>query len=98
MSSESPEKFEFSFITQGKWIKSAVCQQTDPQIFFPERGDRRTTYLAVSLCKTCPVIDECLSYALKFQINSNYGLFGIWGGTTEQERKKIIQKRAHEAS
>jgi WhiB family redox-sensing transcriptional regulator len=65
------------------------CASTDPEAFFPQdrEGGRIASYYnesgAKAVCKTCPYMIECLTYAVK---NSE---IGIWGGTTEGERKEI---------
>jgi len=65
-----------------KWQQDAVCAQTDPEAFFPEKGG--STREAKKLCAACDVRDECLEYAL-----SNDERFGIWGGLSERERRKL---------
>lgn len=58
----------------------------DPNIFYPERGS--STKEAKDVCRGCPVKDQCLDYALM-----NGEKFGIWGGTSERERRKIRKER-----
>ena len=65
---------------------AALCAQTDPEAFFPEKGG--STREAKKVCLTCDVRGECLEYAL---INDER--FGIWGGLSERERRKL-KKRA----
>lgn len=64
------------------WQKDALCAQTDPEAFFPEKGG--STKNAKEICNTCDSKDECLAYALK-----NDERFGIWGGLSERERRKL---------
>lgn len=64
------------------WRDKAVCMQTDPEMFFPEKGG--STREAKKLCLGCEVIDQCLKYAV-----DNDERFGIWGGKSERERRKI---------
>jgi WhiB family redox-sensing transcriptional regulator len=65
------------------WKLSAVCAQTDPEIFFPKKGDSARD--AKLVCQSsCPVRAECLAYALE-----NDERFGIWGGYSERERRKL---------
>ena len=59
------------------WAASALCAQTDPELFFPEKGG--STREAKALCRRCPVRDDCLDYALGHDER-----FGIWGGTSER--------------
>ena len=68
------------------WQERALCAQTDPEAFFPEKGG--STREAKRVCLTCDVRDECLEYALE-----NDERFGIWGGLSERERRKL-KKRA----
>jgi WhiB family redox-sensing transcriptional regulator len=67
------------------WQDNALCAQTDPEAFFPEKGG--STREAKKVCLSCDVKAECLEYAL-----ANDERFGIWGGLSERERRRI--KRA----
>ena len=62
------------------WQDSAKCQGMDPRIFFPEKG--QTADLARVICAACEVRTPCLEDAL-----SHHERFGIWGGTTERQRR-----------
>ena len=68
------------------WQERALCAQTDPEAFFPEKGG--STREAKKVCLTCDVRGDCLEYALM-----NDERFGIWGGLSERERRKL-KKRA----
>lgn len=68
------------------WQSDALCAQTDPEAFFPEKGG--STRDAKRICASCEVKAECLEYALQ-----NDERFGIWGGLSERERRKL-RKRA----
>ena len=68
------------------WQADALCAQTDPEAFFPEKGG--STRDAKKICASCEVRAQCLEYALK-----NDESFGIWGGLSERERRKL-RKRA----
>ena len=68
------------------WQDRALCAQTDPEAFFPEKGGSARE--AKKVCLTCEVRDDCLEYALM-----NDERFGIWGGLSERERRKL-KKRA----
>jgi WhiB family redox-sensing transcriptional regulator len=68
------------------WQADALCAQTDPEAFFPEKGG--STRDAKRICTGCEVKAQCLDYALK-----NDERFGIWGGLSERERRKL-KKRA----
>jgi WhiB family redox-sensing transcriptional regulator len=69
-----------------EWQERALCAQTDPEAFFPEKGG--STREAKRICLGCDVKDDCLEYAL-----ANDERFGIWGGLSERERRKL-KKRA----
>jgi WhiB family redox-sensing transcriptional regulator len=79
----------------------ALCSQTDPDLFFPDKardGDLVRVYQqAKAICAVCPLITECLEQALttKVQTADGYEIFvlGVWGGTTEKERREIRKKR-----
>jgi WhiB family redox-sensing transcriptional regulator len=64
-----------------EWQERALCAQTDPEAFFPEKGG--STREAKRICSGCEVRVECLEYAL-----ANDERFGIWGGMSERERRK----------
>jgi len=67
------------------WQEQALCAQTDPEAFFPEKGG--STREAKRVCASCDVRAECLDYAL-----GNDERFGIWGGLSERERRKIRRR------
>lgn len=67
------------------WQADALCAQTDPEAFFPEKGG--STRDAKRICTTCDVRGECLEYALQ-----NDERFGIWGGLSERERRKLKRR------
>ena len=64
------------------WQTDALCAQTDPEAFFPEKGG--STRDAKRVCAACPVRDECLEYAMAHDEK-----FGIWGGLSERERRRL---------
>ncbi len=68
-----------------EWQAKALCSQTDPEAFFPEKGG--STRDAKKVCTECEVKVECLEYAL-----ANQERFGIWGGLSERERRKLHKK------
>ena len=65
-----------------EWQEQALCAQTDPEAFFPEKGG--STREAKRICQACAVRVECLEYALL-----NDERFGIWGGLSERERRRL---------
>jgi WhiB family redox-sensing transcriptional regulator len=64
------------------WQERALCAQTDPEAFFPEKGG--STREAKRICSGCEVRAECLEYAL-----AQDERFGIWGGLSERERRRL---------
>lgn len=69
------------------WMQEALCAETDPEAFFPEKGG--STRDAKVVCRSCDVVEECLAYALRTDER-----FGIWGGKSERERRKMKKGRA----
>ena len=65
-----------------QWQERALCAQTDPEAFFPEKGG--STREAKRICLGCEVKDRCLDYALAHDER-----FGIWGGLSERERRRL---------
>lgn len=68
------------------WKAKANCQGVGADLFFPERG--ASTREAKEVCRGCVVRDDCLEYAL-----ANSEKFGIWGGLSERERRRIRRSR-----
>ncbi len=73
--------------TSDDWRDLAACRDTDPDLFFPVG----TTGPAIeqienakAVCAQCEVRESCLEFALTTNQDS-----GIWGGTSEEERRKI---------
>jgi WhiB family transcriptional regulator, redox-sensing transcriptional regulator len=71
----------------GRWTDRAACRGTDTEIFFPANPDEEAE--ALSICATCPVRAQCLDYAVR-----NRETYGIWGGTTPEQRRRIRRERA----
>src|SRR5947209_11308184 len=70
-----------------RWQDQAACLGMDPDLFFPERG--ASTREAKSICRSCVVREDCLEFALR-----NGEKFGIWGGMSERERRRVRRMRA----
>lgn len=68
------------------WQGQAVCAQTDPEAFFPEKGG--TANPAKQICDDCPVQQQCLDYAL-----ANDEPHGIWGGLSDRQRRAEKRRR-----
>lgn len=66
------------------------CASVDPDMFFPEKGSGQGKEFKQlrDVCRRCDLVNECLEWALE------HHEFGIWGGTSERERRVIRRKRA----
>jgi WhiB family redox-sensing transcriptional regulator len=73
------------------WSELAVCRSVDPELFFPLKGDNPATQRAKRICASCPVAVECLEYGLDMA-------YGIYGGTTGTERRRIRTQRERQAA
>ena len=71
------------------WTEEANCKGADADLFFPERG--ASTRKAKAICRACTVQGECLEYAVQ-----NSEKFGIWGGLSERERRRVKRQREAE--
>ena len=69
------------------WMVHAACTGADPDLFFGEAGSPSKE--AKEVCRGCEVRIDCLEYALQ-----NGEKFGIWGGMSERERRRIRRQRA----
>ncbi|MEZ5225578.1 MAG: WhiB family transcriptional regulator [Acidimicrobiales bacterium] len=70
------------------WPEFSNCLGVDPDLFFPERG---ASTREAKVCRGCVVRGDCLEFAL-----ANGEKFGIWGGMSERERRRIRRQRALE--
>lgn len=85
---------------QTAWQTRGSCRGADPELFFLDRGAGDAT-AARAICEGCPVRRECLEYALgRWELTSEGSFvwrvekYGIWGGRTEKERRKIRRDRS----
>jgi WhiB family redox-sensing transcriptional regulator len=69
-----------------EWQPRANCRNTDPDLFFPDDG--MGVIKAQRICKGCPVVNECLTYALDRHIDH-----GVWGGKSERQRRALQRER-----
>jgi WhiB family transcriptional regulator, redox-sensing transcriptional regulator len=74
-------------VTSTGWRRRAACREEDPELFYPSgtTGSALARLAkAKAICARCPVTAQCLAWAL------NTGeQFGVWGGKSEDERKKM---------
>jgi WhiB family redox-sensing transcriptional regulator len=74
------------------WMAQGKCADISPSVFFPSDGVG--VEAAKKICADCPVKSPCLEYALENRIDH-----GVWGGTSERERRRILrQRRLHSTS
>jgi WhiB family transcriptional regulator, redox-sensing transcriptional regulator len=69
------------------WVIQGACRRHDPELFFPVASSgpgSADAEIAKSICRRCPVLDECLGWALRAG-----EAHGIWGGTTPEERRYL---------
>ena len=69
------------------WMVFAACHDEDPDLFFAPTKEQ--TRQALAICEICPVQEDCLEYALDARER-----FGVWGGTTEKQRRKMLRRGA----
>lgn len=69
------------------WMLDGDCNQTDPEAFFPEKGQRAEG--AQRVCARCPVKAICREYGI---VNARE-LDGIWGGLSQRLRKRALRER-----
>jgi len=67
------------------WYSDAACKGMDVRLFFPEVGNIPEE--ARSVCERCPVIDACREWGIRHEH------FGVWGGLSEKERRRIRRER-----
>ena len=72
-----------------EWSDKAMCKKLDTQLFFPKRGE--ATRPIKIICSVCPAAKPCLEYAMK-----SGEKFGVWGGTSERERRRMRGLRARQ--
>ncbi len=68
------------------WVTQRKCADTDPNVFFPSDG--AGVIAAQRICRECPVSEPCREYALANNITH-----GVWGGTSERQRRRILRDR-----
>ena len=71
-----------------EWLEKAECRGSDPELFFPSKLDSVQVLVALQLCMTCQVQNECFEVA-----SSDLTIEGIWGGTTQDQRKQLSRRQ-----
>jgi WhiB family redox-sensing transcriptional regulator len=81
------EEFTEALLTgELAWQDDANCKGANADLFFPERG--ASTRTAKGICRECQVRVECLEFAI-----TTGEKFGIWGGMSERERRRVRKER-----
>ncbi|MHC5260775.1 WhiB family transcriptional regulator [Streptomyces sp. UC4497] len=78
-----------------EWLDSAACADEDPDVFFPvgTTGPAMDDVEAAKeVCRRCPVIMECLRWAVATEQTT-----GVWGGTSEGERARLLRAERRRA-
>lgn len=76
-------------VERPEWQKQGACREApDAGIFFPSPGDTESLRSAKKMCGECPVVQQCLEYAL-----SNNERYGIWGGKSTRERLLMLRAK-----
>ena len=73
-----------------EWMAAGNCRIEPPATFFPSDGVG--VEIAKRICVDCAVKQPCLEYALENRIDH-----GVWGGTSERQRRRILKKRKSSA-
>lgn len=76
---------------ENEWMQVGLCKSVPPSTFFPSDGVG--VEQARKICAECPVKAPCLEYALFNRIDH-----GVWGGTSERERRRILRQRRIDAA
>src|ERR1700722_18546672 len=75
-----------------EWRASGACLAADPDLFFPVAvggAATKETSRALLICDSCAVKRQCLEFAMR-----NGEASGIWGGTTPEERIRVLRGRS----
>jgi len=71
---------------EADWMDRGRCREMSPSVFFPNDGTG--VQVAQRICATCDVREPCLQYALENHVDH-----GVWGGTSERERRRILRRK-----
>lgn len=83
-------KVRGEMVSEVIWRDLGACRGLDPEVFFPETDDEAD--VAKNICDGCDVRVACLEHAL-----ASREKVGVWGGTTERERRRIVRQRRRTA-
>ena len=74
--------------TSGQWYLRSACRGLEASIFYPDPDVTEDVTRALAVCAACDVREVCLAHALRRREPT-----GIWGGTTERERRRVLRRR-----
>ncbi len=83
---------ELYFGAQEPWYEEAACASHPAEVFFPSIDAPSAANAAKAICETCPVREECLSFALETAQAD-----GVWGGMDAGERRRLRRRRRDRA-
>lgn len=81
-----PDRVDWTRVNIRVWKEFGKCKDKDPSIFLPE--DTKGVKRAQDICSGCRVKAPCLEYALSNRLDT-----GVWGGTSEKERARMLRQR-----
>lgn len=87
LSSKTMTRFDSDEVELG-WMDQGNCQQIDGDLFFNDDSTVSMTREAKQACSTCPVMDQCLEWIMSMPSTD-----GVFAGTTEGERKLVLEQR-----
>jgi len=70
------------------WMREAACRGMDLIIFFSDDDAKEAALAVREICGHCPVLDECLNWALKNKVTH-----GVWGGKTPLQRRRLLVRK-----
>ncbi|MEU1122158.1 WhiB family transcriptional regulator [Streptomyces sp. NPDC005899] len=74
--------------------EEGICAQTDPELFFPEKGQSDVTRAAIAICMGCPVRRPCLAEALAEEGSAAAShRFGVRGGCSPRQRLRLARQK-----
>lgn len=73
-------------LEENPWKTKGQCRDVDPDVFYPH--DEQGVEVAKKVCRGCSVSRACLEFAL-----NNHEDYGVWGGASERERRRIAKRR-----
>lgn len=79
-------------LVRPEWHADALCAQADPDAWFPERGS--SPRVAKMICRRCEVRPNCLDAALTYEHTHRTEIWGVWGGLTANERRRLRRDAA----